>query len=95
MSTFVTAPDLIKCLPSPVDENESMTESGLTIVRNPTQIEPVKRGVIVDMGSRVQDDIWTFKLNDVLFYTSARTIGEYEFVVCRWEHIIGWETDDS
>jgi hypothetical protein len=71
---------------------EEQTESGLHVVQN---IAPgdqvVLRGIIEEVGGAVGDEYDDLEPGAVLFYLRAIRLGQFDFVLCSWDVIIGWE----
>lgn len=88
--TVTPAPYYVKCVRTPTDPRESERPSGLLVV-SVDEAVTVRSGVIEAIGSGVKDDEWTMEVGNVLYYLEAVRIGEHDFVIAKWENILGWE----
>lgn len=86
------APYRARVIRSELRTTEDQTQSGLHVVRNvdPSDVK-VLRGVVDALGAEVEEQLPGLSVGAVLFYLQAIRLAEYDFVICSWENVVGWE----
>lgn len=89
--TLVPAPHSLIVSPSPVDDNEDQTNSGLHVVRHHRPQREVWRGVVEAVGSHLSPDEWPH-VGEAVIYTDFVAVGEKHVVPDA--HIMCWEGNE-
>lgn len=91
--TMHPSPYHVKVTRSIAKTTEEQTESGLHVVQNiAADDQNVLRGIIEEVGGEIGSEYSDLVPGALLFYLRAIRLGNYDFVLCTWDVVIGWET---